>query len=821
MTDALTAVKRKALMVVESRTKAKEISSFLDGKWTVLPTNGFLEEITQPKNVPKSKKADYGRYGIRLSDFDEALSFVPRGAATFSTIRSALSGADLLVVSTDPDRAGDAIGSQLVSLLRNDIRENNVTVLRASWHEITRKAVMEGLHNAQPVKAMQPGAQADRARAAYDRLFGYSISPYLWRTVGSGASGGRAQSPALRLVVGRERERMAFTSAPYYGIDGVFTSGTVRYEATLASINGRRLAQSSSFGSDGKPKNDVIVLDSGQAEAHAKTMRKASWHVSDVKAKAYRRIPPRPYKTSTLQQDVGTRLGMSSAAIMRVAQKLFENAIITYLRTDAEVMSEEGVNASRALAIRLYGRSSVPASPRVYRAGSNAQEGHEAIRPVADEKTGLFPSPQSLRARLQRLDPKAYNVYDLIYRRSLASQMKDATGTTITVLTASAEGGYLMTSSGTTLSDPGWTQAMSDNSMKPAPDVKQGDKAKPESMKPVRHETRPPARFTEPQLVARLEELGIGRPATYAQIVEVNQKRGYVGKRKQALFPTWKGMQAAAILEAKLPAFVDYGYTASMEEKLDEIQDGILSRVDFLKARWDEIDHKVNRLANSIDWNEINRISTINLGHGFLVRCTRNGAWLQRAGAKPDADGHVPAARLEGDELYEGMDKKRCNEIMKHVSTFKPRNLGILQSGPYKGYEVTIMDGRYGAYAHAQPPNRTKGKPVNISLAPGDDKKLIDKTKVEEMFAQVKLPRQLGEGYFTGIGKRGAWIGYSKGASKRSRAVFVSAPEGMDPRTVTLEDAKKAFTQEQEQHPRARRNTRSSTRRTTGTRTRR
>lgn len=801
MTDALTAVKHKALMVVESRTKAKEISSFLDGKWTVLPTNGFLEEITQPKNVPKSKKADYGRYGIRLSDFDESLSFVPRGSATFSTIRAALNGADLLVVSTDPDRAGDAIGSQLVSLLRNDIRRNNATVLRASWHEITRKAVMEGLHNAQPVKAMDPGAQADRARAAYDRLFGYSVSPYLWRTVGAGTSGGRAQSPALRLVVDRERERMAFTSAPYYGIDGVFTSGTIRYDATLASINGRKLAQSSSFGADGKPKDDAIILDSKQAAAHAKAMRGSAWHVSDVKAKAYRRTPPKPYKTSTLQQDVGTRLGMSSAAIMRIAQKLFENAVITYLRTDAEVMSEEGVNASRALAVRLYGKNSVPPSPRVYRAKSNAQEGHEAIRPVADEKTGLFPSPQSLRARLQRLDPKAYQVYDLIYRRSIASQMNDATGTTITVSTASAQGGYLMTSSGTTLSDPGWTQAMSDTTMKPAPDVRKGDKAKAESMKPVRHETRPPARFTEPQLVARLEELGIGRPATYAQIVEVNQKRGYVAKRKQALFPTWRGMQVAAILESKMPSFVDYGYTASMEEKLDEIQDGILSRVDFLKARWDEIDHKVNSLTARIDWDEINRISTISLGHGFLVRCTRNGAWLERADAKPDADGHVPAVRLEGDELYEGMDGKRCEEIMKHVSTFKPRSLGTLRSGPYKGYEVTIMEGRYGAYAHAQPPGKTKGNPVNITLGKDDDKELIDMNKAEQMFSQVKLPRQLGDGYFTGIGKRGAWIGHSKGASKRSRAVFVSAPEGMDPRTVSLEDARKAFAEELEKHP--------------------
>lgn len=793
MTDALSTVRSKGLIVVESRTKAKEISAFLDGKWRVLPTNGFLEEITQPKSVPASRRRDYGRYGIRLTDFDEALSMVPRGATTLAGIRKSMDGVDTLVVATDPDRAGDAIGSQLVDLLSRDIAKGHVTVLRASWHEITRKAVLEGLRNANPVSAMKPGAEADRARAAYDRLFGYSVSPYLWRTVGGGTSGGRAQSPALRLVVDRERERMRFRSAPYYGIEGEFDTKGERYGATLLSIDGRRVATGSSFGPDGKPKGDVLILDRKDAERHAKTMRAASWHVTDVSSRAYRRHPPKPYKTSTLQQDVGTRLGMSSSSIMHVAQKLFENAIITYLRTDAEVMSQEGVSASRTLAEKLYGKGSVPPKPRTYHAKGNAQEGHEAIRPVTEEGTGLFASPASLKRRLDGIDPKAYKVYDLIYRRSIASQMTDAVGTTVTVTLSSDAGGYVMTSSGTTLTDPGWTRAMSDGTMRPAPSVSKGDAAKPLSMKPASHETKPPARYTEPQLVAKLEELGIGRPATYAQIVEVNQKRGYVGKHGQALYPTWRGMQVAAILEAKLSDFVDYGYTSDMEERLDDIQAGTLSRIDFLKDRWKEIDHGVNGLSVSIDWDEINRLSTIDLGDGYMVRCTRNGSWLEHAGDKPGEDGHAPSVKLEGDELYDGMDTERCRELMTHAATHAPRDMGTLASGPYAGYTVTVMEGRYGAYAHAVPPKGSKGGPVNMTLPDDTDRDRIDTGRIAGMFSEIKLPRRLGEGFFTGIGKRGAWIGYSKGKTRKAKATFISAPDGMDPRTVTLEDVKAAW----------------------------
>ena len=781
---------KNKLMVVESKTKAKEIKAFLPSNWTVLASNGYIKDIMQPKDVPDEKKNEYGRYGIRTSDFDELLSFVPRGYTTLGDIRKALrDNVDVFVVSTDPDRAGDAIGMQIVRALMTDIKKSKTQVLRASWHEITRTAVIHGLENAEDTSAMEPGNNADRARAIYDRLFGYSISPFLWKVVAPGTSGGRAQSPALRIVVDREKDRMAFVSSSYYGIDGTFTTGDESYKASLITIHDDKVADGSSFDSDGHVKDGHVVLDRKAADDHVNAMKKSQWHVADITEKAYRRTPPKPYKTSTFQQDVGTRLGMSSKSIMQVAQRLFENAVITYLRTDAEVMSQEGVNASRTLAQNLYGKSSVPSSPRLYKAKGNAQEGHEAIRPVVDEKTGLFPSPDSIRAKLDRIDRKAYAVYDLIYRRSIASQMNDAVGKTITISLQDENGIYLMNSVGTRLSDPGWMVVMKDDHDGHIPNVSKGDDAKPVSMSASEHKTVPPSRYTEPQLVAKLEELGIGRPATYSQIVSVNQERGYMDKKGKALYPTWRGMQVAAILEAKIRAFVDYGYTSSMEQQLDAIQNGTITRQRFLNQVWHDIDAHVNRLGSSVDWNEINALSTIDLGNGYQVRCRRKGCWLEDLNRKPDNDGNRPGYRLDGDELYDGMDAERCKELMGKVSSQKPRTLGVLADGAYKGYEVSIMHGKYGAYAHA-----VKGaESVNITLPESCDESTVSMDAVSTLFTEIKLPRQLGDGYFVGIGKRGAWIGFSKGKTRRARAKFVSMPEQFDPRTITLDEAKQAF----------------------------
>lgn len=801
----------RKLIVVESRTKAKEIMHFLGGNWNAMPTNGYLKDIIQPRNVPADRKADYGRYGVNVDSMEEMLSFVPGGMKTLSAIKSEIESGkyDTLVCAGDPDRAGSGISAQVATSLYRDCRKLNVRMVRACWHEITRKAVVEGLAEAVELKDDGNAVNADRARAVFDRLFGYSISPLLWKAVAGGTSGGRAQSPALRLIVDRERKRMSFVSASYYGIEGTFRTRSERYGASLVGIDGMKVASGSSFDAEGKAKEGHLVLDGKTAGNHMKLMKSASWHVADMTEKAYRKRPPAPYKTSTFQQDVGNRLGLGSKQVMSIAQKLFENGIITYLRTNSAELSVEGAQVAWNLAVKDYGKQNVKPNPQ-YVAAANAGsslDGHEAIRPATDDMTHAFRTPAQLKARLDRLDRNAYRVYDMIYRRTLASQMNDAVGRTITIRlendAGTADGHrYVMDSVGTIITDPGWTMAMGDGSERgnPVPDVSKGDDAEPVDMKTCEHHTTPPARYTEPQLVAKLEELGIGRPATYAQIVSVNQERGYVDKRNKALFPTWRGMQVAQILEAKLPSFVDYAYTANMEACLDDINTGRLSRVDFLHDRWNEIDGKVNGLASNLDFNEIGKLSTIDLHNGYQVRCTKNGFWLEDRNGKPDENGYLPAVPLEGNELYDGMDADRCGQLFaQKPDVFRPRRLGVLQDGAYQGYEVWLKSGKYGRYAQAVKLNAKTGepmktaKPVNMALPDGFDADNADMGDVIPLFMETKLPRRWPDGYFVGIGRKGGYIGFSKGKTKRAKAVFVSMPEQYDAHTITHDEAVAAF----------------------------
>ena len=799
---------KKKLIVVESATKAKEIMHFLDSNWKALPTKGWIKDIIQPKDVKPDDKPDYGRYGINVNNMDEMLSYVPGGMKMLSAIRTEINTGnyDTLICSGDPDRAGSGISAQIAEFLAKDTCRQGMKTVRACWHEITRKAVVEGLANAVEMKDDRNAVEAERARMEFDRLFGYSVSPLLWRAVAAGTSGGRAQSPALRLVVERERKRMNFVSASYYGIDGVFQTGSEQYAASLVSIDSMKIATGSSFNDDGQVKQGHLVLDVKQANAHMKTMKTDDWKVADITEKAYRKRPPAPYKTSTFQQDVGNKLGIGSKQVMNIAQKLFENSVITYLRTNSSDLSLDGAKAAHALAMKTYGKQNVKQGYQyVEKPGSgSALDGHEAIRPVIDDNTGSFKTPAQLKAKLDRIDNNAFRVYDMIYRRTLASQMNDATGTTVTISlknqrkTCSHD--YIMHNVGTIMINPGWTIAMSDDERpNPVPSVKTGDNAKPISMKATEHKTTPPARYTEPQLVAKLEELGIGRPATYAQIVSVNKERDYVNKKNKALYPTWRGMQVAQLLEAKIPDFIAYAYTADMETYLDDINTGKLGRVDFLKARWKEIDSKVNNLASNIDYNEINMLSTIQLNNGYHVECTKFGFKLVDENGIPDATGKLPSVKLDGDELYDGMDADRCKQLMTAgKQAFHPRVLGVLQDGAYAGYQVTLRDGKYGKYAQAIKLNKNgepvkTAKPVNMTIPDSMDAVNATLDDVSALFMEVKLPRRFPDGLFVGEGKKGAYIGFSKGKTRRAKATFVSLQDGVDPRTVSHDDVKKYY----------------------------
>ena len=456
-------------MIVESPTKAREITRFLpaNGRWKVVPTIGFMFELMPTKQVPASKKEHYGRYSVRVDDlsFDRLLAHDPQNAKNYREIKKLIDsgGYRHFYVSTDPDEAGELIGEEVVDHLMPDLRKAGMDVRRASWHEITKKAVEEGLANWGSIDRAK--ADSAEARQIYDRLFGFSVSQYLWKT-NAGKSGGRAQSPCLRLIVDREKERMNFTRAGYSSVHASFMVDGVPVDATLTKWDGRSIATGSDFGSDGILKNPrKLVIDAGNKGEICKELDSMGFMVADVKERPYTRNPPAPFTTSSFQQSVGTKLGLSSKRAMQLAQYGFEHADITYLRTDSPMMAPEAVEVVRQIIKRDH-NSMMPARPRIYKPKSkNAQEGHECIRPVVDENTDTMLSPAQIRRKHAGdpgMDAKYPIMYDLIYRRAVASQMDAATGVTKTIIIRSTDGRAEFSASSTRIDHPGFMDVYED-----------------------------------------------------------------------------------------------------------------------------------------------------------------------------------------------------------------------------------------------------------------------------------------------------------------------------------------------------------------------
>lgn len=808
------------MIVVESPHKKKSIQGFMGSGYVVEASIGHIRDLPDPKRMSAKEKEKYGDYALDVSGGKfEPLHKVSEGkTAVVKALKTALSQCDELVLATDPDREGESISWHILELLQSDIKKHGVKVSRATWTEITKAAVTAGLANRRQLD--MDAVDAALARSYYDRLFGFTLSPVLWSTVHRGASGGRVQSPALRLVANREKERLAFVKASYMSITGLFNVGTKNDElaAKLVSIGERKIAQGSSFGSDGKVKNNELVISPQNLAKIEAFLKKATYEVADVSTKPYSRKPPAPYTTSSFQQDVGTRYRLSSKQIMGIAQRLYDEGYITYMRTDSPALSQEGTDAARAAAKKLFGAASIPAAPRVYKSkAKNAQEGHEAIRPTVDAK-GEFIHPSALQAKLAKIDPKAFDVYQGIYNRTVASQMNDAKGFTTTVKIASnntpADKTAVFSTSATTFTDPGWTALTKpvteddEETNELSAKVEVGDGAKLKKLASLEHSTTPPARFTEPQLVAKLEELGIGRPSTYASIVTVNQTRGYVKKKGQQLYPTWTGIKVAQYLEGKVPAFVAYEATAQMEDELDKIEQGQLSKLAFLKSEWAKIQTDVAPLKANIDWAEVERLSTIDLHNGYAVRVNSFGAWLEDLSVPLDDKGRRKGVKLSDDENvaeHDFSDPAVCKALYEaSQNRVEARELGVLTSGTYAGWTVTARDGKYGAYVQALPPETVaayaKGekapakapKAINHGLPEGAELATVELKDVEALFAEVKLPRTLSDNFFVGIGKRGAWLG-QKASAKSKKATFVSLPDGMDPRTITLDEAKQVW----------------------------
>ena len=571
---------KQKLVIVESPAKARTISRYLGAGYDVESSIGHIRDLPEKASqIPAAEREKYGALGVAVEDDFEPYYVVdPDKKKVVTALKKKLAQADELLLATDEDREGEAIAWHLVQELRP-----KVPVRRMVFHEITKDAIVRALDETREVDVRLVDSQ--ETRRILDRLYGYEVSPVLWKKVMRGLSAGRVQSVATRLVVDRELERIRFVIASYWDVVGTFEPGP--FEARLVAVDGKRVAQGRDFGSTGTTDDSVLVLDEAQATALARDLDGRPFAVTSVEEKPYRRSPAAPFRTSTLQQEASRKLRYSSQTTMRVAQRLYENGYITYMRTDSVSLSDTAVRAARAHAERTYGAETVPDSPRRYeRAVANAQEAHEAIRPAGD----VFRAPEEIAGEISR-DELA--LYELIFKRTVASQMKDATGHTISIqLEGATDAGTKATfgASGTVITSPGYRLAYEsgrdepgeDEAERQMPPLTVGQPLDAKQLVPEGHETRPPARYTEASLVKALEDRGIGRPSTYAAIMGTILDRGYVFKKGTALVPTFTAFAVTQLLEQHYASLVDYEFTARMEDDLDRIAAGDEERVAWL-----------------------------------------------------------------------------------------------------------------------------------------------------------------------------------------------------------------------------------------------
>ena len=584
----------KKLVIVESPTKMKSIQGYLGDGYEVLSSVGHIRDLASKKDIPDDKKQAYGKYSIDVDNgFDPFYVVNDRKTKTVAELKRALKGADEVLLATDEDREGEAIAWHLLEVLKP-----KVPVKRMVFHEITKDAIQAAAENTRELDLALVDAQ--ETRRVLDRLYGWDVSPVLWRKIGSGREGaalsaGRVQSAATRMVVDRERERIAFVTASYWDVEALAVKDSAAdssFTTRLARVDGAPLARGGDFDDRGQLKKAVVVLDEASARALAADIEAAAEaSVTNIESKPGTRSPRAPFTTSTLQQEAGRKLSMSAKHAMSVAQRLYEKGYITYMRTDSTALSKQAVEAARAQAVTLYGQTAVPLNPRVYRNNAkNAQEAHEAIRPSGEE----FRTPASISSELDRDEAR---MYDLIWKRTVASQMSDAKYETTTVTLAVQAGGKAaeFTASGTVYTFKGFLEAYeegrdekrsdadkSDDQSLPVMAV--GDVLRLKDVEPKGHSTTPKPRYTEASLVKALEEKGIGRPSTFASIIDVILDRGYVTKRGQALVPSWLAFSVVRLLEQHFADLVDYDFTAALEDDLDAIARGEQQRIAWLQG---------------------------------------------------------------------------------------------------------------------------------------------------------------------------------------------------------------------------------------------
>ena len=768
------------LVIVESPNKIKSIAGYLGAGWVVEASVGHIRDIPTPSEMPADmKKGPFGKFGVNIEDNFEPYYVVdPDKRKKVAELKRALKDADELYLATDEDREGEAIAWHLVEALKP-----KVPIKRMVFHEITKEAIQRAANNTRDLDTALVDAQ--ETRRILDRLYGYEVSPVLWRKVKAGLSAGRVQSVATRLVVERERERMAFRAASYWDVEADVTPGSAaeQFTAKLTGVDGRRVAAGRDFADDGTLTSDkVIHLDEAVATGIAAALRVADAKVTSVAEKPYTRRPSAPFITSTLQQEASRKLRLNSRDAMRVAQRLYENGYITYMRTDSTSLSETALTAARQQARDMYGAEYVPDAPRRYGKVQGAQEAHEAIRPAGDR----FRTPAQVAGELRGNE---FALYDLIWKRTVASQMADARGSTATIkvgatLDPDAPAREVeLSASGTVITFRGFLAAYEEGRDEQQAarkkDVAAEERRLPKLSEGVEltvlradsegHETSPPPRYTEATLVKAMEEKKIGRPSTYASTLGTIQDRGYVSTRGQALVPSWLAFAVTRLLEEHFTQLVDYDFTAQMEEGLDEIARGDENRVEWLRRFYfgDEASSAegLRELVEDLGDIDARGISTIEIGDGMVVRVGRYGPYVEEVvppGVDPstgEVTDEASAAAYEGktgqprratigdDIAPDEMTPAKARELLEAAAD----DGRVLGRDPVSGNEIIAKAGRYGPYVTEVLPEpdetpkrgKAKEKPRTASLFKDMD---LSSIGLEDALRLLSLPRVVGAG---------------------------------------------------------------------------
>ncbi|MFJ5260984.1 type I DNA topoisomerase [Streptomyces sp. NPDC088387] len=801
----------RRLVIVESPAKAKTIKGYLGPGYVVEASVGHIRDLPNgAAEVPEKYTGEVRRLGVDVDhDFEPIYVVNADKRAQVKKLKDLLKDSDELFLATDEDREGEAIAWHLLEVLKP-----KVPVKRMVFHEITKDAIRAAVAN--PRDLNQRMVDAQETRRILDRLYGYEVSPVLWKKVMPRLSAGRVQSVATRLVVERERERIAFRSAEYWDLTGTFSTGRAgdpsdpsSLVARLQTVDGRRVAQGRDFDSLGQLKSaNTLHLDEANARALAAALENTRFAVRSVESKPYRRSPYAPFRTTTLQQEASRKLGFGAKATMQVAQKLYENGYITYMRTDSTTLSDTAVAAARAQVTQLYGADYLPAQPRTY-AGKvkNAQEAHEAIRPSGDR----FRTPAETG-----LTGDQFRLYELIWKRTVASQMKDAVGNSVTVKIAgtAADGRDVeFNASGKTITFHGFLKAYVEGADDPnaelddrerrLPQVGEGDALSAEELTVDGHATKPPARYTEASLVKELEEREIGRPSTYASIIGTILDRGYVFKKGTALVPSFLSFAVVNLLEKHFGRLVDYDFTARMEDDLDRIARGEAQAVPWLKRFYfgegtaggaaeagnGDGDHLggLKELVTDLGAIDAREVSSFPVGNDIVLRVGRYGPYVERG--EKDSEIHQRADVPE-DLAPDELSVEFAEELLA-----KPSGDFELGADPESGHQIIAKDGRYGPYVTEVLPEGTPKtgknavKPRTASLFKSMS---LDTVTLEDALKLMSLPRVVGTDA-DGVeitaqnGRYGPYL--KKGTDSRS----LTAEEQLF--TITLEEAQAIYAQ--------------------------